>query len=106
MSRQFTDQLAAAKVLPEYRDRFGDIESSLTVENGKLMRDGQPFDVAGLRQKYPGMFAPAVDAAGSGSAPSNGTASAGGVRIVSGSDIEATRSVDPADLASGKVVIE
>lgn len=104
VARSFSDALAAAKVLPEYRDRFGDLEQSLTVENGKLMQDGKPFDAASLRTKYPAMFAADNQAAGSGASGSNGSGGNGSARVIS--TLAETATVDPADLVSGKVVLE
>jgi hypothetical protein len=104
---KFAAALQAAGVLPEYADRFGDVAGKLSLDRDQLMADGKPFDPKELRAKYPAMFAAAPEGAGSGAA--GGTAppaSAGEVRVIKASDRAAMSAVDPADLISGKVVIE
>jgi hypothetical protein len=104
---KFAQALTAAGVLPEYADRFGDVAGQLSLDRDQLMADGKPFDPTELRKKYPAMFAAAPEGAGSGA--TGGTtpaASSGDVRVVKASDRAAMSALDPADLISGKVVIE
>jgi hypothetical protein len=98
---QFTAALSDLGVLPEYRDRFGDIAGSLELADGKLTRNGQPFNPAELRAKYPAMFKADNVPAGSGS---NGTSgrSPNGTQVVAAS----SNSADPSDMMSGKVVLD
>jgi hypothetical protein len=99
---QFTAALSDMGVLPEYRDRFNDIAGSLEVgTDGKLTRNGQPFNPAELRAKYPAMFKADNVPAGSGS---NGTSgrSPNGTQVVAAS----SNSADPNDMISGKVVLD
>lgn len=106
-SYKFTQALQNAGVLPEYADRFGDVADTLSLDRDQLMADGKPFDAAELRKKYPAMFAAAPEGAGSGA--TSGTTpppSSGDVRVIKASDRAAISAVDPADLISGKVVIE
>jgi hypothetical protein len=100
----FGDALVAAKVLPEYRDRFNDISSNLEYRDGALWQGGKPFDPKTLRDKYPAMFAAEVQANG-GAAPGAGNGKVEQVRSVKASDVAAIEALNPADVASGKVVI-
>ena len=100
----FTHALATAKVLPEYRDRFNDIPSTLENREGVLWQGGKPFEPVMLRDKYPAMFAPEVNANG-GAAPGGGNGQGDQVRSVKSSDVAAIAAINPDDVASGKVVI-
>lgn len=104
---KFTQALQNAGVLPEYADRFGDVAGTLSLDRDQLMADGKPFDATELRKKYPAMFKAAPEGAGSGA--TGGTTpppSSGDVRVIKASDRAAMSAVNPADLISGKVVIE
>lgn len=102
----FRDQLAAAGVLPEYRDRFNDVANGLKFEGDKLLTaDNQPFDAGSLRQKYPAMFAPIGDAAGSGATGSNTTATGNQPKVVNPQN-GVISGVDPAAILNGSVVIK
>jgi len=106
-SYKFAQALQTAGVLPEYADRFGDVAEGLSLDRDQLMSDGKPFDPTELRKKYPAMFKAAPEGAGSGA--TGGTTpppSSGDVRVIKASDRVAMSAVDPADLISGKVVIE
>jgi hypothetical protein len=106
-SYKFAAALQAAGVLPEYADRFGDVAGKLSLDREQLMTDGKPFDAAELRAKYPAMFKAAPESAGSGATGGNTPPpSSGEVRVIKSSDRAAISAVDPADLISGKVVIE
>ena len=104
VSFAFTDALATAKVLPEYRDRFADISANLEYRDGALWQGGKPFDSKTLRDKYPAMFAPEVNANG-GAAPGGGNGQGDQIRSVKASDVAAIAAINPDDVASGKVVI-
>jgi hypothetical protein len=98
---QFTAALADLGVLPEYRDRFGDIAAGLELADGKLTRNGQPFSPAELRTKYPAMFKAENQAAGTGA---NGTSgrSPDGTKTIPAS----ANNANPDDLITGKVVLD
>ena len=108
---EFNKQFGVAKGLSEYQEVLfttaiaGD---NLKLENGVVTTtDGKPLsellDV--FRKSYPAMFAPENDHAGSGSTGSN-TTTKSGVQTIKGSDLAAISSLNPEDVANGKVVIE
>lgn len=105
VSLHFGNALASANVLPEYRDRFNDVANSLKVEGDKLLtQDGQPFDAASLKSKYPAMFAPDADASGSNASGSSGTAGSSESKAVNSTN-GVVSGVDPADVLAGTVSI-
>ncbi len=101
----FSSALGSAGVLPEYRDRFGDVAGSLKFEHGKLLNaDGSEFNTSSLREKYPAMFAAVGDGAGSGATGSTTAPTTQGTKTVKAENGVIT-GVDPADMIGGKVVI-
>ena len=105
----FVNAYGGSKGLPEYADvLYAHLGANLQLSDGKVVtKEGKPLDVAiaAARSQFPAMFAPENVAAGSGVSPSSSNGSSS-VRLITASDTEAVRGVNPDDLVSGKVVLD
>jgi hypothetical protein len=105
----FVSAYGGAKGLPEYADvLYAHLGSQLQLSDGKVLTtDGKALSeaIAHTRTQFPAMFAPDNVAAGSGlsaSAPQSN----GSLRVVKASDGVSGDTVNPLDMASGKVVLD
>lgn len=103
---KLNDALSAAGVLPEYRDRFGDLSGAMELRDNQLWLGGKEFNAIELREKYPALFAAVQDGAGSGATGSTAVSSGGSSPQVVTSDNGIIAGVSPDAVLKGEVVIK